>query len=188
MIRLFYNYYQDDNPIRRKEIDFCFKKNLENKIVNTIIIESQTKLTYNDFFEKINKTITNDDDINIICNSDIFLDDTIELANKIQDKQVFALSRWDWYENQAPVFFHRQDSQDTWIFRGPAININGSFTLGKRGCDNRIAYEFQRAGYQVINVGKTIKTFHVHNSNIRNYSFNDVVPGPYLSPEPTDLK
>ena len=187
MIRLFYNYYEDTNPIRKKEIDFCLQKNLQNKFLNVIIIEQQGRLTYNDFFNRINKIITNDNDISIICNSDIFFDETIELANKIENKQFFALSRWDWQENHPPVFFNRQDSQDTWIMRGPILNVDGNFSLGKRGCDNRIAHEFQKAGYKVTNPGKTIKTYHVHSSNIRNYNFNDVVPGPYLSPFPTDL-
>lgn len=187
MIRLFYNYYEDPNIARKREIDLCLQKNLQNKFLNVVLIEQQSKLSYNDFFTRINKVITNEDDISIICNSDIFFDETIELANKIEPKQLYALSRWDWHQNQPPILFNRPDSQDTWIVRGTISNVDGNFTLGKKGCDNRIAHEFHKAGYSVINPSKSIKTYHVHGSNIRNYSYSDVVPGPYLTCGPIEL-
>lgn len=181
MIRLFYNYYEDKNPLRKREIDYCLQRNLANKLINTVICESASKPTYKFFFDQINK-VSADDDINIICNSDIFLDDTISLALGIKDKHLYALSRWDWLGNDALVrFFDRPDSQDTWIFKGKIENVFGDFTLGTRGCDNRIAYEFHKAGYGVTNPSKSIKTYHVHNSGVRNYTFADVVPEPYLT-------
>lgn len=180
MIRLFYNYYEDKNPVRKMEIDMCLQKNLSNKFLSTIIIESASKPTYDFFFQQINK-ITGPDDINIICNSDIFFDETIALAEKIKHKQLFALSRWDWHHPLACTFFDRPDSQDTWITKGKIENVFGNFTLGIRGCDNRIAYEFEKSGYAVSNPSKSIKTYHVHNSGVRNYTMADVVPKPYLT-------
>jgi hypothetical protein len=186
MIRLFYNYYEDKNKTRKKEVDFCLQKNLENPYINVIIIETAEKPTYNMFFEKIND-ITKDDDINIICNSDIFFDDTINLINNMKQKEVYALSRWDWINENNIKLFNRQDSQDTWIIKGKAENIVGNFTLGKRGCDNRIAYEFKNAGYKISNPSLSIKTYHVHNSGIRNYTHHDSVPEPYLLVELSKL-
>lgn len=178
MFRLFYNYYEDKNLNRKLEIDYCLYKNLQNKNINTVVIESQKHLTFDYFFNLINK-ITNDEDINIICNSDIYLDDTIILTEKIKENECYALSRWDVHPNGTPIFFDRRDSQDTWIFKGKVKKVIADFTLGKRGCDNRLAYELRRAGYRVTNPSKTIKTYHVHNSNIRSYSFTDAVPEPY---------
>lgn|SRR5574337_127368 len=180
MIRLFYNYYEDKHPARKREIDMCLQNNLENKLLNVIIIESPNKPTYEFFFRQINK-ITGPDDINIICNSDIFFDETIALACGLRDKQVYALSRWDWHNPSRIIFFDRPDSQDTWIIKGKIENVFGDFTLGTRGCDNRIAYEFNKAGYTISNPSKSIKTYHVHNSGIRNYTMADVVPKPYLT-------
>lgn len=181
MIRLFYNYYEDKNPLRKREIDMCLQRNLNNKLITTVICESPGKPSYKFFFDQINK-ITTPDDINIICNSDIFLDSTISLALNMKKNQVYALSRWDWLGNDALTrFFDRADSQDTWIVKGKVENVFGDFTLGIRGCDNRIAYEFNKAGYQVSNPSKSIKTYHVHNSGIRNYTMADVVPEPYLT-------
>lgn len=184
MIRLIYNYYEDKNPYRKKEIDFCLQKNLENSLLNVIIVETLSKPTYNYFFEKINK-LTSSNDINIICNSDIFFDDTIGLVLRYltnqPQKQMFALSRWDWHNPHNIVFFDRADSQDTWIVKGRIDNVMGDFTLGMRGCDNRIAHEFQKSGYIVTNPSKSIKTYHVHNSGVRNYTVSDVIPPPYLT-------
>lgn len=186
MIRLFYNYYEDKHPLRKREIDECLKKNQANPLITTIVLASPGKPTYDYFFEQINK-VTGPDDINIICNSDIFFDETIELANRIKHKQLFALSRWDYLHPWRITFFDRADSQDTWIVRGKIENVFGNFTLGTRGCDNRIAHEFHTAGYEVLNPSKTIKTYHLHNSGIRNYTMQDVVPPPYLTIKPTTL-
>lgn len=178
MIRLIYNYYEDKNPVRKKEIDFCLQKNLNNPHINVIIIETDGKPEYNLFFNKINE-LTTPDDINIICNSDIFFDDTILLTSHLGPHCSYALSRWDYINDQNIKLFNRADSQDTWIIRGHAQNIIGNFTLGKKGCDNRIAFELKDAGYKPSNPAYSIKTYHVHNSGVRNYSHNDIVQGKY---------
>lgn len=186
MIRLFYNYYEDKNPNRKREIDFCLQKNMENKLISTIILESPGKPTYSSFFQQINK-LAEPDDISIICNSDIFLDETITLATTMKPNQMYALLRWEWYGPNRIIFHPRPDSQDTWIVKGKVEKVFGDFTLGIRGCDNRIAHEFLTAGYDVSNPSMSIKTYHVHNSNIRNYTMADVVPPPYHTITPTSL-
>lgn len=187
MIRLMYNYYEDKNIHRKREIDFCLQKNLDNKLLTTVIIETPNKPTYNYFFDRINR-ITGPNDINIICNSDIFFDETIGLVSSyLSNKQVFALSRWNWMNQHNIAFYDRADSQDTWIIKGPIENVYGNFTLGIPGCDNRIAYEFHKAKYAVTNPSKSIKSYHVHNSGIRNYTSNEVIPEPYLTVVPVSL-
>lgn len=185
MIRLFYNYYEDKHPFRKQEIDYCLKRNLENQALTTIVVDSPGKPTYDFFFEKIN-AVTGPDDINIICNSDIFFDDTIKFVEKIQPKEMYALLRWEWVPGGAR-FYERPDSQDTWIVRGKVEGVFGGFSLGIRGCDNRIAHEFLKAGYDVKNPAKTIRTYHVHTSMVRNYTMADVVPPPYHTLMPTEL-
>lgn len=184
-IRLFYNYYVDENAQRRKEIDFCLKQNINNPLIDTIVLESEINPTFDFFIEKIN-LLSNEDDINIICNSDIFLDDTIQLVKNIKKKEFYALSRYDW-NNNSSSFFDMANSQDTWIFRGKVDNVSANFQLGKLGCDNRIAHEFKMAGYTVTNPSKSIKTYHVHNSNIRRYTEKERINGTYLFIKPTSL-
>lgn len=186
MIRLLYNYYEDKNHIRKKEIDFCLQKNLANPHINTIIVESPHKPKYKYLFDKINQ-LTGPDDINIICNSDIFFDETISLTTKMSYNDAWALCRWEWYHDDNIKFFTRPDSQDTWIFKGKIKDMISDFTLGLRGCDNRIAHEIQQAGYNISNPSLSVKTYHVHNSGIRNYSNTDVVPPPYLTLSPSSL-
>lgn len=185
MIRLFYNYYEDRHPYRKQEIDYCRQKNLENQSFTTVLVESATKPTYDFFFQKINE-VTGPDDINIICNSDIFFDDTIKFAEQIKHKEMYALLRWEWLPG-GPRLNERPDSQDTWIVRGKVEGVFGGFSLGIRGCDNRIAYEFQKAGYLVTNPAKTIRSYHVHTSMVRNYTMADVVDPPYYTIGPSSL-
>ncbi|WPT11388.1 hypothetical protein PSENEW3n2_00000826 [Picochlorum sp. SENEW3] len=68
-----------------------------------------------------------------------------------------------------------------------ALN-NNNLTLGKPGIDNRLAYELLKAGYQVSNPSKSITSWHVHGTNIRDYSHLDVVPPPYAIVYPTTLE
>jgi|SRR5579859_585227 len=185
MIRLFYNYYEDKNSYRKNEIDFCLQKNLANPHLTTIVMDSIGKPTYDLFFHKINE-VTSANDVNIICNSDIFFDDTIKFAEQIGHKELYALLRWEWSPSGSQLH-ERPDSQDTWITRGKIENVFGGFSLGIRGCDNRIAHEFNKAGYKIINPAKTIKTHHVHSSGIRNYTVADVVGPPYYTIGPISL-
>lgn len=208
MINLFVNVYLEENLDRRKELHDCFLRNVFNQQVDrlyilitmedTVIISNflmNSKIfvdviagrpTYKDFFDYINK-YTQDDDINIIANSDIFFDDTILNVNKLKQDECFALSRWEIGKDGLPNHVQvqvRGDSNDTWCFRGNIKHIEYcDFTLGKAGCDNRIAYEIQKAGYKISNPSKTIKTWHLHNSGIRHYihTREHCVPEPYLT-------
>lgn len=186
MIRLLYNYYEDKNPTRKKEIDFCLQKNLANIHLNTIIIETPNKPSYQSLFTKINE-LTGPDDVNIIANSDIFFDDTIALTYKMNHNDAWALCRWEWRSEEKIEFANRPDSQDVWIFKGKVKNVVSNFTLGMRGCDNRIAYELAQVGYNVTNPSQSVKTYHVHNSQIRNYTMKDCIPPPYLTLSPSVL-
>lgn len=182
MINLFINYYKDDNLERQKEIDFCLNKNLTNPLLNLVVLNNQNRLTYDNFFFVVNK-YTGVEDINIIANSDIYFDESIERTSVLTQKQCFALARWNINHDGTSTHFNRSDSQDCWIFRGKITDVAGDFFLGYRGCDNRIAYEIQKSGWNISNPSLTIKSYHLHLSNVRNYSVTDnkfLVPGPYL--------
>jgi hypothetical protein len=129
--------------------------------------------------------------INIIANADIFFDDSIKTARYLPKKHVYALSRHD---SSNGKLFKRPDSQDTWIFYG-RIQKNmllelakNNLTLGKPGIDNRLAYELLKAGYHLSNPSKSITSWHVHSTNIREYSHLDVVPPPYAIVHPMTLE
>jgi hypothetical protein len=188
MINVYANYFYEKNDIRRLELEECIINNYNNSLINYTLIESDKKMSFKNFFDIINN-ITTDDDINIICNLDIYFNETINYVNSITKDQFFALSRYDIYNNQLKLF-DAACSQDTWIWKGKSKNINSDYLMGMPGCDNRLAYEAQAAGYQVSNPSKTIQTIHVHKSNIRNYTpgaLADTVPPPYHTISPHHL-
>jgi len=188
-INLFVNYYEESNAKRRPELDMCMQKNATNPYLNFIPITSQNRMTFGDFFSICN-SYSNEDDVSIVANLDIYFDETIRLAEKIKRNNFWALGRWDVKKDGTIVHACRPDSQDAWFVKGPFKNINANFEMGKCGCDNRLAHEAKKAGYKVENPSKSIKAMHVHTSAIRNYKRRkkqDLVPGPYYTVYPTEL-
>lgn len=103
----------------------------------------------------------------IIANTDIFFDDTLsETVALPQGDAVYALTRYNVepYLNVAGGIWQRSsDSQDSWFFECPfPENKEFDINLGWIGCDNRIAYELDKAGFRVLNISETIKTWHLH--------------------------
>jgi spore maturation protein CgeB len=213
MKNLFINYYVDKDEDRNKELVECYRKNVSGDQIDKVylIVDSKTDLggiyavesgaakvktiklerrpTFLDFYSYIN-IYSGDDDINIIANSDIYFDETLDIVDKLDmTMKCFALSRWDVLANGATQLHMHRDSQDVWIFKGKITKyINGWFGLGLRGVDNRILHEIREAGYTVINPSKLIKTYHLHNSGTRNYSItdeSDLIPPPYDFAEPS---
>jgi hypothetical protein len=211
MINLFTSYYKDKNEERQKEIDFCLEKNIKNTFINRVYILSEVenipfnddkieiilhkRPTFKDFFIIINN-VSNDKDFNILTNSDIFLDETVkEIKNIMNKSMVLSLLRWEYGENPK-INIMRSDCQDTWIWIGKMKELEYSdFYLGKLGCDNRIAWEFKNKGFILRNPCSLIKTYHVHNTNVRNYketlvgqkdhiNNKDVVEKPYYYVNP----
>lgn len=126
--------------------------------------------TFKDFFNAINK-VTEPTDINIIANSDIYFE-YINSDNfiRLTHNDCLALSRWDVQPDGSAVHYNNSGSQDTWIFRGAIKMVEGAnFTQGIPGCENKLAYLLQQAGYTVTNPSLSIKTYHLHNSGIRYY-------------------
>jgi hypothetical protein len=146
------------------------------------------RLKYSDVFYYINAN--NVTGFNIIINSDIFLDDTI--ANLFHtdlhlQKKMYALLRYD-ILNLDPLhvelFGPRPDSQDCWIIHSNFHITNHeakifNFELGMPGCDNKLLYLMQILGFQVLNDPDFIKTYHLHNTQIRNYTDKDRLNDPY---------
>lgn len=211
MIRLFTAYYTDPVKKRCKELKRCLRNNLDNPLIDEVhvIVESEAardslsaarlfvhhysvRPTFDIFFELANMNSPSPDDITIICNSDIYFNDTLELVHKIQPHEAFALSRWDITggDKHRPSVrhFNTWDSQDAWIFRGRIRPVNAPFKQGIAGCDNRLAAELERAGYTVRNPSISIMAIHLHLSGDSTRKWQgreEVVPPPYklLTPE-----
>jgi hypothetical protein len=184
-INLFVNHFQCGNNERQKELDFCFNHNSNYGYFDKIINFSD-RPTYNDFFEA---TKEYPNDINILSNSDIYFTESILRAKTMSFREAYALTRWEIDEEGNIVPFEAMHlynkeakakySQDVWVFRGEVKGVNGYFHIGKRGCDNRIAYEIERAGYRLTNPSNRIQCVHKHKESGRAYTMTDVVPRPY---------
>lgn len=203
MVNLFTIYYNETNAQRNKELLFCIKNNLENKQIDRVFILNQKgpltdyknnpklkiceinhRPTFQSIFEYANSQ-SSDNDLNIISNTDIIFDKSIDILGSIlSSKKCFALTRWDVLENGNTKLFHKFDSQDTWIFKGKIKPMNADFFMGIPRCDARLAYEIKAAGYNIKNPCFSIKTYHYHQTNYRTYEQHKerkLVSPPYLS-------
>ena len=197
MINLFINYFEHSNHDRKKELLYCLEKNTKNDLIdNIIIVNRDERSTYGDFFRAMKPY---KEDVNIIANSDIYFDKTVELANKIKKNECYALTRWELHEGTIMSFNDRhgrpsppQWSQDAWIFRG-TINpqsfdsviavasnrqsVSIPFQLGIPGCDNKIAALLREKGLDVTNPSLSIRAIHFHKNSSRSYPQFQILRG-----------
>ncbi len=200
---LFTTLYNEKKELRQNEFIFCLEKNLHHPSIKKIVIlyESKEKQdflkkledlenfqkkvevifieerpTFEQFFNLAN--IFYRDEKIIIANADIHFDNTLDLIYKRQLKnKLLALTRYDRTEN-GEYELHDNDClvtpcQDSWIFLAPIKSFFCGFQLGILGCDPALAYAALKAKLHVLNPSRTIKTYHVHSSNIRTYTSSD---------------
>jgi hypothetical protein len=207
-MNLFINLYKDNNKERQAELDRCLSINIANILIERIycvvddeyevpitihekmiFINHRRRPSYMNYFAFIDIYGQNDA-VNCIANSDIYFDeDSVRLIEEnIHPDECYALSRWDDKEGGIVKLFNRADSQDVWAFRGKVKQVNSCrIYLGTPGCDNAIAHRLDLAGYTVTNPSKDIRTYHLHNSGVRNYTPKDRVPPPYKLIHPHNL-
>jgi hypothetical protein len=78
-------------------------------------------------------------------------------------------------------------SQDVWAFLGgELVGIGDRIPLGYIGCDNAIAGEAMKAGYDVVNPALSIRAWHNHKSTGRGEGEMSVI-GTYAYPELTTM-
>ena len=208
------SYYKSSNKDRQKEIDECILKNIDNpmitniyllndKIYNSRILKNdkikqfniikENKLLFKDAIEFINSYCHNENVI--LSNTDIYFDETLELLEDFNlNNKVLCLLRHDVnIDGKIDIFRHfgepRWDSQDSWIFKSPLkIDINElNFSFGTLGCDNMFASKLYEQDYQLYNPSYSIKIYHLHNIDERNYNCDDRIHGNYCLIQPHNL-
>lgn len=214
-IYLVMQFFIHKNNSRQEEIKYCLKRNIdkfdkiyllnekiyskeelgldEEEMENIQQINIEKRLKYKGAFDFMKKN--NKKGYYVLCNSDIFFDETIKLVRKTtlsKSKSLRALLRYDYKNeknlNDCKIFGPNPFSQDTWIIHSdflPENTENLNFPLGKAGCDNSLVYRFFKMGYKIYNDPYKLKTYHYHQTNIRNYKREDTVESPWLWLEPT---
>lgn len=212
-IYLIQQYYIDKSEIREKEVDFSLLKNIENKNIKKIYLLNEKfydkkilnnekieqininkRLEYIDFFNFINQNKIKNKGYYILSNIDIFFNESINkikygLLNKT--KSIYCLTRYEYKtENKIEINNkYKNCSQDSWIIHSNFSKVKNKkmyeIKLGKPYCDNRICYLLNQEKFYIINDMKNIKSYHYHNSNIRNYhQIKDKINGEILHIKP----
>jgi hypothetical protein len=196
-INLILGYYKNDNTLRSTEIDLCLKLNCTNQLFNKIIIINETmidipfidkndnriiiinnnnRLTYKNFFNYANQ-YSSEDTINILINSDIVIGENFCLLyEKMQLNELYFLTRYD-IDKYAQISLCNLLGCDTWIWKNRIDHDVGNYFLGKPYCDFKLSYEFYKIGYKIRNPSLDLKTYHLHNINIRNYDNSERIKG-----------
>lgn len=199
-INIFNQFFISNNLERYNEILYCLKQNVNNSFITNIYLLNERiytddelgitsnkiiqinigeRLKFSNVFNIINKN--NIKGYNIISNTDIFFDNTLEkllYSDLHSAKIICALIRYEFDLNN-PSNTHIDNifncgTQDTWIIHSNN-KLNDfeikllNFELGKYSCDSAIVYNFNKFNYKIINDPKTIKTYHFHQTNLRNY-------------------
>jgi hypothetical protein len=188
---LFIPYFKSSSPIRQKEIDQCISTNIKSGIFSKIILmvegDIDVPFTHESLIiETLYFHITYSvwlhlskrykDSISILCNSDIYFNDEINLIKQILIKpnSFIGITRHDVIKDKVLLYADSQWSQDVWALNTNDIHTLGclesfSIPLGKPRCDNKIAYLFAINGWGLFNPCNYIKCFHIHSSQIRTY-------------------
>lgn len=202
-------YYKSEDEERNIENKICLEQNILNNHISKIYLFLQStetidlpnhpkieyvkngkRPTFHDFF-KFSNFIFEEDTRIIIANSDIYFDETLKLLENINIKNsLITLTRWDLQYNHSSIFYNKYLSQDSWIFSKKINEQIGQYFIGQHGCDNRLLYELKQDGIEIINPSLSVKSTHVHMSQLRPY-FNDknykYVDPPYLYSLPSGL-
>jgi hypothetical protein len=157
---------------------------------------SGRRLTYANFLQYVNDVVPKNV-FTILCNADIYFGDSLlDLWKVNMEDKMLGLLRWDvplsGLDAEAKIFGPRADSQDSWIFLSDSIKSRKwdynkfNFQLGQAGCDNAFAGHILRQRFLISNPSITFKTFHLHNTNIRNYDKKDYIRADvYINLAPT---
>lgn len=197
-INLFTTYYKAATSTRQSELDLALQLNLNNPFISRVFVFAETsppfdnekltvidsnRVTFKQAIDHINE-ITGEDEINILCNSDISMTESISMVKDFAlSKKVLCLSRWERMDHH----YDYEYSQDTWIWEGKLKIKGGDYHFGLLGCDNKFAYDCFASGYMVLNPSRHIRTMHHHLSPERNYSEKTRLPRPYLHVPVCDL-
>lgn len=201
---LLVGFYGERSAARAAELAECLRRNCESPHVDEVhvfleeggepdyrhpkirMVPIGRRLLYRDLCDYANRKLNGRQVI--IANSDIYFDQSLKRIGRYDlGGQLLCLSRWDVQTDGSSRLFEFASSQDAWIFAAPIREFRCDWHLGMPGCENRLAYEAERAGLRVSNPSRSVRAHHLHLSRVIHYRASDRVHGPGLSIEPAFL-
>ena len=193
-------YFRHSNAERAAEIKECLRRNSECADISQIVLLTERdyskdfqmmsqkirqiiikkRLTYAHFLQYVKERIPKNT-IVILANADIYVEDLLDLWKINMKNAMLSLLRWDVTEDGTELFGPRADSQDTWIVLSDSIKeVEWTYEpfdvqLGQLGCDNAFAGLMLRNHFVLYNPALSLKTYHLHQSQIRNYTREDAI-------------
>lgn len=185
----------------RESIKRILAKKPRSALAKIRFVSLLHRLTYSDFFSYINSSEVPENTYVALTNADIYFDQTIgNIWSISMENRLLALVRYEHSDNgpmSARMFGPRPDSQDTWIFSAASIKQRNwtpqqlekfNYQLGIPGCDNSFTTDMIREKFLTVNPAGTIRTYHYHSSQIRNYTQKDILWRPvYIYITPTSI-
>lgn len=187
--------YLDASPARLREFLTCIERNAANRKIAAVhvfveeaadparlverhpqlaspkvrLVAHGRRLTFRELFAYANRELAGQRVI--LANADIYFDHTLaRLDGYDLSGRLLCLSRWDLHRDGSWRLYDFESSQDAWIFEAPVPDIACDFHLGLLGCDNRLAWEAERAGLVLSNPSRSIRAYHLHSSGVRRYT------------------
>ena len=181
-------------PQRTHEYLYCLDRNLNlpeihkvHLVTANLSLPNHSKLVFHKGIADMTITSalrlafnhTQENDIIIIVNADIYFDQTVRYLRYMRSSPWF-LSRYEHYPLKGPLYIGTQcdssryiGSHDAFIFRRPMPTIWLSvldWALGTPGMEARMIWELAQFGVKVENPCTLVRTWHVHYSK-RNHRY-----------------
>lgn len=211
-------YFKHKDKKRYREIRECLMRNCACSYIDRIVLINERdysdewgtfkgsdkihqivtgqRLKYADFLRFCVENVPSGVHV-VLCNADIYFGDSLlDLWKITMADKMFGLLRWDTpgAPEIATIFGPRADSQDSWIFLSDSIKSRTwdyskfEFQLGQAGCDNAFAGLILRQRFLLTNPALTFRTYHIHESGVRNYSKADYIRADiYVNLAPTHI-
>ena len=151
------------------KVRLIYDRSLSESRDNDVFCDSPIKrTTFKDLFS-LSDGFCRADDINVICNLDIWFDDSIKLLDgRLSPEIAIGLSRWYESDDHYMVAGLHMDgkaapgSNDVWAWMGECRLKDADFCIGYTACDSKLMRSFLDHGYRVYNPAKSIRTWHRH--------------------------
>jgi hypothetical protein len=200
---LLIGFYEDADVCRRGDFLECLRRNIDNLRITEIHVFVEEpggadrlvaaypllaapkvcltahgrRVTYRDLFAYANARLSGR--CVAVANADIYFDESLALLDGYDlAGRLLCLSRWDVQPDGSARFFDHAGSQDAWIFQVPIREFSCEFPLGVPNCDQRLAWEADRAGLVLSNPSRSLRPLHYHLSHVRRYGERQWLPGP----------